>query len=67
MGDVFTILNGLEVISTETCEQLKKAVGFRNVAIHNYDSINWAIVYAICEKSLDDFRRFTREISIHVS
>lgn len=63
MGDVFEILEKLGAISSKTCLQLKKAVGFRNVAVHNYEVINWEIVNAICEKSLDDFRAFAKEIS----
>ena len=39
-----------------------KAVGFRNVAVHNYTAINWEIVFAICKNSPYDFRRFADEI-----
>ena len=62
MGDVFETLQKLKIISAKTCQQMKKAIGFRNVAIHNYTAINWKIVYAICEKSLDDFRAFAKEV-----
>lgn len=62
MGDVFTILNKLGAITPATCESMKKAVGFRNIAVHNYESINWEIVFAICNKSPDDFRQFVKEI-----
>ena len=63
MGEVFTTLNELCIITPDTCEQLKKAIGFRNIAVHNYEAINWEIVYAICQNSLQDFRRFSQEIS----
>ena len=62
MGDVFIILNKLGVITTTTCESMKKAVGFRNIAVHNYESINWEIVFAICNKSTADFCAFVKEI-----
>ena len=62
MGEVFTTLERLGAISTVTSEQLRKAVGFRNVAVHNYETINWEIVYAICEKSLVDFRAYAKQI-----
>ena len=42
---------------------MRKAVGFRNIAVQNYDVINWEIVYAICNNSLVDFRRFASEIT----
>lgn len=32
-------------------------------AVHNYEVINWEIVFAICRTSLADFRRFAKEIA----
>ncbi len=63
MGDVFTALQRLTIITPTTCESMRNAVGFRNVAVHNYDVINWEIVFAICQKFLVDFRRFAKEIT----
>ena len=62
MGGVFETLRELGLIEPETCEVMTRAVGFRNVAVHNYTDINWAIVHAICTDSLADFRRFAKEI-----
>lgn len=62
MGDVFTTLERLDVIGPSTREALRKAVGFRNVAIHNYDVMNWDIVFAICQNFLGDFREFASEV-----
>ena len=62
MGDVFITLDKLGVITPTTCESMKKAVGFRNIAVHNYESINWHIVFAICSKSTANFCRFVKEI-----
>jgi len=66
MGNVFTILQEIGAISEPTGHRLKKAVGFRNVAIHQYEAINWEIVYAVCEHSIQDFRQFALEISHYV-
>jgi len=63
MGDVFLTLEKLGAITSVTCVSMRKAVGFRNIAVHNYDVINWEIVFAICQKSLIDFRRFAKEIT----
>lgn len=63
MGRVFTLLQEIGAISASTCCRLVKAVGLRNVAIHQYEAINWAIVYAVCERSIQDFRQFALEIS----
>jgi len=46
----------------KTVDALKGAVGFRNVAVHAYDEIDYAIVFSICTKHLDDFRAFARQI-----
>jgi uncharacterized protein YutE (UPF0331/DUF86 family) len=62
MGEVFVSLNALGVISDDTCDVMKRAVGFRNVAVHNYEVINWDIVFAICTLSVTNFSQFVREI-----
>jgi uncharacterized protein YutE (UPF0331/DUF86 family) len=38
--------------------RLKQAVGFRNLAVHNYDAIDWGIVHDICRNHLVDFRQY---------
>ena len=63
MGDVFSTLEHLGAISSITRKSMRKAVGFRNIAVHNYDVINWEIVYAICNNLLVDFRQFASEIT----
>ncbi|GAB1482760.1 hypothetical protein MASR2M78_15760 [Treponema sp.] len=47
---------------TQLAERLSKAAGFRNIAVHEYASIDWNIVYAIVTTRLDDFRDFTRAV-----
>jgi len=66
MGDVFNALERLGTISQATALAMRKAVGFRNVAVHNYDVISWAIVHAISHHQLEDFRRFAAEISARI-
>jgi uncharacterized protein YutE (UPF0331/DUF86 family) len=43
---------------------LKKSVGFRNIAVHNYDAINWQIVYSIVKNHLVDFSTFARIVAM---
>ena len=62
MVDCFENLNRLKVISSETCMCMKKSVGFRNIAVHEYAEISWDIVFSVSSKNLDDFRKFSREI-----
>ena len=58
MGQVFTTLATLGFITNELAEKLRRAVGFRNIAIHNYERVDWAVVHAICIRFLGDFRAF---------
>ncbi|WP_292976755.1 DUF86 domain-containing protein [Nitrosomonas sp.] len=55
MGSVFTLLQEANIISPTTSQQLKKAIGFRNIAVHQYEAINWEIVYAISQRALRIF------------
>jgi uncharacterized protein YutE (UPF0331/DUF86 family) len=43
--------------------RLRKAVGFRNLALHTYGAIDWAIVHAIATRHPDDFVAFARCIA----
>ena len=51
------------VIPGELAERLKKAVGFRNIAVHSYHELDWAIVFSIINKRLEDFPHFARCIT----
>ena len=58
MGAGFGALQRLGVLPAELALQLKRAVGFRNIAVHTYQDIDWAMVYEIVTTRLDDFARF---------
>ena len=64
MGQVFDVLSDAGFIVAELAERMKKAVGFRNLAVHNYEDINWSIVYAIATQHLDDFKEFARAVAV---
>jgi len=63
MADAFTGLVKEGIISVDTEEKMREAVGFRNIAIHEYEKINWAIVYAIATERLSDFKAYAQRIS----
>lgn len=46
--------------------RLKKSVGFRNIAVHAYDSIDWDIVFAIATDHLQDFMDYARVIALRL-
>ena len=62
MAETFTALAKAAVLSSELSDKLSKAVGFRNIAVHEYDKINWEIVYSICTKDLNDFKKYTARV-----
>lgn len=64
MAESFERLHHLQVISCETSERMKKAVGFRNVSVHEYQSIDWLIVYKIISEHLGDFKDFARQVHV---
>jgi len=57
--DTFEILQDNKIISPEMSERLKAMIGFRNIAIHNYQRLNLKIIQAIIEKDLKDLLSFT--------
>ena len=62
MSDAFDVLAQEGVISTALAERLKQAVGFRNIAVHQYKKIDWAIVHGIARSRLGDFAEFARAV-----
>ena len=64
MGQTFEVLADKHVIPKELATRLKKSVGFRNIAVHNYDAINWDIVHSIVQLHLKDFSEFAKAILV---
>lgn len=62
MGQTFDLLADEGVLTQELAQQLKKAVGFRNIAVHNYDAINWLMVHSIARDHLSDFSHFAKAV-----
>lgn len=62
MGQTIDVLADKYVISNELAVKLKKSVGFRNIAVHNYDAINWDIVHSIVDLHLKDFSEFAKAV-----
>lgn len=66
MAEGFDRLRDMDVLPVGLAQRLKGAVGFRNVAIHAYREIDWAIVHTITHDRLDDFRLFVRHVWDHL-
>jgi uncharacterized protein YutE (UPF0331/DUF86 family) len=63
MGECFEQLRQLGLIEDDLAGGLKKAVGFRNIAVHSYQEISWNIVYSIITTKLEDFVKFAKAIA----
>ena len=63
MGQTFDILAEIGIINVELAIRMKKSVGFRNLAVHNYEAINWQIVHAIATRHLSDFKDFAQAVA----
>lgn len=60
--DAFEILNSNNIIDNRLMKNLKSMVGFRNIAVHNYQAVNLSIIQEIIDKHLSDFSRFIEVI-----
>ena len=60
--DVFTLLAKNGLIEQELAEALKHMVGFRNIAVHDYQSLQLPITVKIITEHLDDFLRFAQTV-----
>jgi len=63
MGETFDALAQAAIINDELAIRLKRTVGFRNIAVHNYEAIDWQIVYAICQQHLIDFKEYAKAVT----
>lgn len=66
MGQTFDLLAQEGVLNIELASSLKKSVGFRNIAVHNYENINWGIVHSIVKCHLADFSEFARVVAMRL-
>jgi uncharacterized protein YutE (UPF0331/DUF86 family) len=60
--DVFALLAQGGWISTGLADQLKRMVGFRNIAVHDYESLQLPITIRIIETHLDEFLDYAQTL-----
>ena len=66
MAGMFDVLAESGVIPTELSTSMKNAVGFRNIAVHSYQKIDWAIVYGICKERFQNFQIFAKAVAGYI-
>lgn len=62
--EAFDILEKNGFISQDLSEKLKKMVGFRNIAIHDYQKMNLDILKSILSNNLVDFKAFVKVLLV---
>ena len=63
--DNFHLLYEGKVIRKQLSEKMEGMVGFRNIAVHNYQSLNGEILKSILDKHLEDLEEFYVEVLEH--
>lgn len=64
--NAFEILAQRNIVSPQIASAMSAMVGFRNVAVHDYQSLNIDVVRAIVERHLGDYHAFVREVMHHL-
>ncbi|WP_018638337.1 type VII toxin-antitoxin system HepT family RNase toxin [Parafrankia elaeagni] len=65
-GDSIRLLGDHSVLTPALARSLRRAVGFRNVLVHDYVDVDDEIVVARL-KALDDLGDFVRETAVYIS
>ena len=60
--DVFNLLAQGDWLDVELAEALKRMVGFRNIAIHDYQTLQLPITVKVITHHLDEFLRYSERI-----
>lgn len=60
--EAFELLENNGLLEKELCENMKKMIGFRNIAIHDYKQIDEGIVQDVIENHLEDLMRFMKQM-----
>jgi len=65
MKDNFAKLEQAGILSKDLCQKMQSMVGFRNIAIHDYQAINAEILKTILVRRLKDLEDFYTGVLVH--
>jgi uncharacterized protein YutE (UPF0331/DUF86 family) len=66
-SDSFALLASQSIINNVLFEKLRRIIGFRNIAVHQYQALQLQIIQSIITTGLDDLLVFTDNIIAFVS
>ncbi len=58
--DAFSMLQQAGILDNNLANRMQAMVGFRNIAVHNYQVPDWVILRSILNERLEDFKRFAQ-------
>lgn len=59
MAETFLALSKYGVLDSQLASRLAKTVGFRNIAVHEYNTLDMNILYSIITKEIGLFYEFS--------
>lgn len=62
LRDYFSLLASNGIISEELSQKLERMVGFRNIAVHDYEVLDVKILQSIYRENLEDLKIFQNEV-----
>jgi len=62
INEMFYMLEENGYIGTELAEKMVKAVGFRNLVVHEYGRVEMTQVFTIVQKDIEDLNVYLRAI-----
>ena len=62
MAASFEPLVSRGVLTRAVADELGRAVGFRNVVVHDYEAVDWALVVPVLDARLSLFKTFAASI-----
>jgi uncharacterized protein YutE (UPF0331/DUF86 family) len=66
-ADIFKVLMEGKVIGKDLCETLENMAKFRNIVVHQYETIDPLIVVSILNRNLRDFEKYKKAIIKYLS
>jgi uncharacterized protein YutE (UPF0331/DUF86 family) len=63
MGEAFELLARQAIIPEALALRLRAAVGFRNLAVHAYHRIDWAVVHRLTHEGVADLEAFAKQLA----
>ena len=62
MAGNFQGLSDVGILSSSLSEKLQRSVGFRNISVHEYTRIDWALVFDLVHNHLNNFEEFIASV-----